>query len=159
MFTRAHIWCQVNPVCIFPFYFVRCVLLLSSYLGLVLPSSLFYAGFPTKSSSFSFLCMTCFTHLNFFFDRPNNFCKEVQIIKLFIMQFAPASCYSFHLRYRFILSILFSIQSACVLPTVCETKLHVHKKLGAELQFCIFKSLLLKTADGKILNHTETTIP
>jgi hypothetical protein len=118
VFTRAHIWSQVNPVCIFPFYFVRCVLLLSFYLCLVLPSSLFYAGFPTKTLyAFLFFPMCDMFHASYisllialitFVDRPNNICQEVQIIKLLIMQFSPASCYSFHLRYRFILSILFS---------------------------------------------------
>jgi len=109
MFTRAYIWSQVNPFCIFPFYFVRSVLLLSSHLCLVLPSSLFYAVFPTKTLyAFLFFPMFDMFHSYFFFDCPYNISQEVQIVKLLIMQFAPASCFSFHLMYGFILSILFS---------------------------------------------------
>ena len=62
-------------------------------------------------------------------EHPNEILQGVQIIKLFLVQFSPASCYFLPLRTKISSSAPRSrTTSAHGLPLTWETKSHNHKK-------------------------------
>jgi hypothetical protein len=89
----------------------RCILILSSLLGLCLPSGLFPSGPPppNKNSTPHICHMSCPSHSSQF-DHPNNIWWEVQIISLSssLCNFLHSPCYLVLFRANILLNTLFS---------------------------------------------------
>jgi hypothetical protein len=80
----------------------RSILIFSSHLHLVLPSSL-PSSFATKTLYAPLLSPMCATasQPHSWFNHPNNIGWGVQIMKLFVMWFSPLSCYLIPLRPKY----------------------------------------------------------
>jgi len=86
---------------------LRLILILFSHLRLGFPSCLFLPRFPSKilRAFLNIFMRDIFSSPRF--DYPNNILWSVQVIKLLIMQFSPASCHFFLLGPNILFSTVF----------------------------------------------------
>ena len=121
--------------------FWRSVLILSSHL----PSDHFPSGIPIKPLYTPLLPHTCYMpspcHSSRF-DRPNNICWRLRIIKLLVMYFSPLSNYLFPLRPKYspqhLFSNTFSLRSSLNLSDQVS---HPYKTRGDIIVLCVLISV------------------
>jgi hypothetical protein len=92
------------------------------------------------------------------FNCPNIIWRRVQIMKLLIQPFSPASCYFRHLRSNFFLSILLTnTLSLCASINVYDQEVPDPHRTTGNLYFCThwFLCVWRGTRRQKILKHSR----
>ena len=115
----------------------RSILILSSHLGLGLPSSLFPSRFPTKTLYTPLLSKyTCYTPRpspSSWFDHLNNIWWGIRIIKLLIMSYSSLPCFLVSFKPNYLPQHPVLKHSHPTLLTKYERQFHTHTKQQAKL--------------------------